>query len=113
MKDAGLTSVDAWIGTGGLAVAQLIVPVIHPKVYIPNHWDGLFNSFWADLPFPYKDANLKAYLDQQNIALMPQSQYFDTSGSTPEARPCSRTTASNRSSAFLMFNPSPRRCARQ
>ena len=78
MKDAGLTSVDAWIGTGGLAVAQLIVPVIHPKVYIPNHWDGLFNPFWPGMPFPFKDANLKSYLDAQNIALMPQHQYFDT-----------------------------------
>jgi hypothetical protein len=78
MADAGLTSVDAWIGTGGLAVAQLIVPVIHPKVYIPNHWDGLFNSFWAGMPFPYKDDTLKGYLDAQRIALMPQHQYFDT-----------------------------------
>lgn len=78
MADAGLTSVDAWIGTGGLAVAKLIVPVIHPKIYIPNHWDGLFNSFWAGMPFPYKDDNLKAYLDSQNIALMPQHQYFYT-----------------------------------
>jgi L-ascorbate metabolism protein UlaG (beta-lactamase superfamily) len=78
MADAGLTSVDAWIGTGGLPVAQLIVPVIHPKVYIPNHWDGLFNSFWAGMPFPFKDANLKAFLDAQNIAMMPQHQYFDT-----------------------------------
>jgi hypothetical protein len=78
MKDAGLTSVDAWIGTGGAAVAKLIVPVIHPKVYIPNHWDGLFNSFWAGMPFPFKDDALKGYLDSQNIALMPQHQYFDT-----------------------------------
>lgn len=78
MADAGLTSVDAWIGTGGLAVAKLIVPVIHPKIYIPNHWDGLFNSFWAGMPFPYNDDNLKAYLDSQNIALMPQHQYFYT-----------------------------------
>lgn len=78
MADAGLTSVDAWIGTGGLAVAQLIVPVIHPKVYIPNHWDGLFNSFWGGMPFPYKDNTLKAYLDAQHITLMPQHQYFDT-----------------------------------
>ena len=31
MADAGLTSVDAWIGTGGLPVAQLVVPVIHPR----------------------------------------------------------------------------------
>ncbi len=77
MKDAGLTSVDAWIGTGGLAVAQLIVPVIHPKVYIPSHWDGLFNSFWAGLPFPYKDDALSAYLAGMGIPLMPQHQYFD------------------------------------
>ncbi len=77
MKDAGLTSVDVWIGTGGLPVAQLIVPVIHPKVYIPNHWDGLFNSFWAGLPFPYKDDALSAFLAAQGIPLMPQHQYFD------------------------------------
>ena len=78
MRDAGLTSVDAWIGTGGLAVAQLVVPVIHPRVYIPNHWDGLFNPFWAGMPFPFVDNNLSAYLDAQGIQLMRQSQYFDT-----------------------------------
>lgn len=77
MADAGLKSVDVWIGTGGLALAQLVVPVIHPKVYIPSHWDGLFNAFWAGMPFPYKDDALKAYLDAQGIALMPQQQYFD------------------------------------
>jgi hypothetical protein len=77
MRDAGLTSVDAWIGTGGLAIAQLVVPVIQPKVYIPNHWDGLFNPFWPGLPFPFKDANLSAFLDAQGIQFMPQHQYFD------------------------------------
>lgn len=83
MKDAGLTSVDVWIGTGGLPVAQLIVPVIHPGVYIPNHWDGLFNSFWAGLPFPYKDDALSAYLAGLGIPLMPQHQYFDGYRLTP------------------------------
>ena len=78
MKDAGLTQVDAWIGTGGRAVAELIVPVIHPKVYIPNHWDGLFNPFWKGLPYPFKDEALKTYLDEQKIALLPEKQYFDT-----------------------------------
>ena len=77
MRDAELTSVDAWIGTGGLAVAQLIVPVIHPKTYIPNHWDGLFNPFWPGLPFPFKDANLSAFLDRNGIQFLPQHQYFD------------------------------------
>jgi hypothetical protein len=77
MRDAELTSVDAWIGTGGLAIAQLVVPVIHPKAYIPNHWDGLFNPFWPGLPFPFKDASLSAFLDQNGIQFLPQHQYFD------------------------------------
>jgi hypothetical protein len=78
MKDAGLTHVDAWIGTGGKPVAELVVPVIHPKAYIPNHWDGLFNSFWKGLPYPFKDDALKAYLDAQKIPMFVQKQYFDT-----------------------------------
>jgi hypothetical protein len=85
MADAGIDHVDAWIGTGGAAVARILVKVLHPKVYIPNHWDGLFNPFLPGLPFPYADASLAAYLanpgadnNNQPIALMPQHQYFDT-----------------------------------
>ena len=77
MKDAGLTQVDAWIGTGGKPVAELVLPVIKPKVYIPNHWDGLFNPFWKGMPYPFKDDALVAYLKDQRIPLMPQKQYFD------------------------------------
>jgi hypothetical protein len=77
MKDAGITQVDAWIGTGGKPVAEMVVPVIRPKTYIPNHWDGLFNSFWAGLPYPFKDDALQAYLKSQKVDLAPQKQYFD------------------------------------
>jgi L-ascorbate metabolism protein UlaG (beta-lactamase superfamily) len=77
MKDAGLTQVDAWIATGGLPVAQMVVPVIKPKAYIPNHWDGLFNPFWPGMPYPFKDADLSKYLEAQNIPLFAQGQYFD------------------------------------
>jgi hypothetical protein len=77
-----LTSVDAWIGTGGRAVAQLIVPVLKPKVYMPSHWDGLFNSFWAGMPFPYVDSQLKTYLTANNVQLVPQFQYMTSSRST-------------------------------
>ena len=77
MKDAGLTQVDAWIGTGGLPVAQMVVPVLHPKAYLPNHWDGLFNPFWPGMPYPFKDDALRSYLDAQKIPLIAQTQYFD------------------------------------
>ena len=77
MKDAGLTQVDAWIGTGGRTVAELVVPVIRPKAYFPSHWDGLFNSFWAGTPYPYKDEALREYLSVRKIQLVPETQYFD------------------------------------
>ena len=77
MKDAGLTQVDAWIATGGEPVAKLVVPVIHPKTYVPNHWDGLFYPFWAGMPYPFKDDALRAYLDAQKIPLVAPTQYFD------------------------------------
>jgi hypothetical protein len=77
MKDAGLTQVDAWIATGGEPVAKLVVPVIHPKAYLPNHWDGLFNPFWPGMPYPFKDDALRSYLEAQKIPLHAQTQYFD------------------------------------
>jgi hypothetical protein len=77
MKDAGISHVDAWIGTGGKPVAEMVVPVIRPRTYIPNHWDGLFNSFWAGMPYPYKDDALRAYLASQKVGLIAQKQYFD------------------------------------
>ena len=33
-------SVDLWMGTGGAAIAQLVLPVLKPKAYLPIHWDG-------------------------------------------------------------------------
>jgi len=77
MKDAGLTQVDAWIGTGGKPVAEKVVPVIRPKAYIPSHWDGLFNAFWPGLPYPFKDDALVAYLQAQKVGLVAEKQYFD------------------------------------
>ena len=77
MKDAGLTQVDAWIATGGEPVAKLVVPVIHPKAYLPSHWDGLFYPFWPGMPYPFKDDALRTYLDAQKIPLVAQTQYFD------------------------------------
>ncbi len=83
MREARIDRVDAWIGTGGLPVAELVVPVLKPKAYIPSHWDGLFNAFWAGLPYPYKDDALRKYLAEQQIALVPETQYFDKFVLTP------------------------------
>ena len=50
----GLESVDLWIATGGLPIAQLVLPVVKAKAYLPVHWDGLWGAFQAGVPQPYR-----------------------------------------------------------
>jgi L-ascorbate metabolism protein UlaG (beta-lactamase superfamily) len=77
MKDAGLESVDLWIGTGGSAIAQLVAPVLKPKAYLPVHWDGLWGAFNAGAPNPWSDPALERFLMQSSITLIRPAQYMD------------------------------------
>jgi glyoxylase-like metal-dependent hydrolase (beta-lactamase superfamily II) len=77
MKAAGLESVDLWIATGGLAVAELVLPVLKPRAYLPVHWDGLFGAFKSGPPAPYSDAALDAVLVKQGVRQLVPEQYMD------------------------------------
>jgi len=77
MKRAGIDSVDLWIATGGLPVAELVLPVLKPKAYLPVHWDGLFGAFKAGPAQPYADADLEALLARLGVRRIVPSQYMD------------------------------------
>lgn len=77
MRDAGLASVDLWIGTGGRPIAELVVPAIRPKAYIPIHWDGLWEPFEAGMPWPFADAALEAFLAKSGVKLLKPGQYME------------------------------------
>ena len=77
MKDAGLASVDLWIGTGGAAIARLVVPIIKPKAYLPVHWDGLYASFGGGMPRAYSDRALEQFLTEAGVNLLKPGQYMD------------------------------------
>ena len=77
MKDAGLDSVDLWIGTGGVSIARLVVPLIKPKAYLPVHWDGLYAPFSAGMPRPYADPALEQFLKGSGVQLLKPGQYMD------------------------------------
>jgi hypothetical protein len=77
MKDAALESVDLWIGTEGAPVAQLVLPILKPKAYLPVHWDGLYRPFGAGMPRPYTDAALERLLTAANVKLIKPGQYMD------------------------------------
>ena len=77
MRDAGLTSVDLWIGTGSVPIATLLLPVLKPKAFLPVHWDGLFNSFLGGVPAAYADTALEARLASASVRLVRPTQYMD------------------------------------
>ena len=70
MKDAGLSSVDLWIGSGGLAIAELVAPVLKPRAYLPVHWDGLCGAFENGAPRAYSDASLEEFLQSAGMSLV-------------------------------------------
>ncbi len=77
LKIAMRASVDLWIGTGGLALSKLVVPVLKPRAFIPVHWDGLWNSFEGGVAAPYADSATEAFLrDAGSSGLVPR-QYMD------------------------------------
>jgi hypothetical protein len=77
LKAEGLASVDLWIGSPGLPVAQLIVPVLKPKAYLPVHWDGLWGAFQAGVPQPFSDPAMEAFLQKSGVQVVKPLQYMD------------------------------------
>lgn len=77
MREAGVDHVDLWIGTGGLPIAKLLVPVLKPRAYIPVHWDDFFAPFERGVISPFSDAELEPFLAEQNVRLLAPKQYMD------------------------------------
>ncbi|NUZ06891.1 MBL fold metallo-hydrolase [Piscinibacter koreensis] len=77
MQDAKLDSLDLWIGAGGQPVASLTVPVIHPKVFMPNHLGSFYTPFSQGNTGPFRDPTLGNYLVTQGVGLVAPAQYLD------------------------------------
>jgi len=77
MAEAGLQSVDLWIGTGGAPIARLVLPILQAKAFLPIHWDGLFGPFDAGVTTPYADAQLEMFLASNGTQLLKPNQYMD------------------------------------
>ena len=76
MADAGLTSVDLWVGAGGDPVAQLVLPVVNPKAYLPVHWDNFYAAFGSPSG-KYSDRTLAATLTARGVNLITPMQAMD------------------------------------
>ena len=78
LANAGLSSIDLLIApsAGGGELAKLIVPIAHPKAYIPVHWDNFYAAFLARPP-TFKDAAFTKYLNEQNVQQFAPVQVMD------------------------------------
>jgi len=77
MNDAGLTSVDLWIGSAGQSIAALVLPVLKPKAFLPVHWDDFYGAFKAGVSTPYSDAAVEVMLRNAGVQLVQPAQYMD------------------------------------
>ncbi len=77
MKTAGLERVDLWIGSGGTALGELVLPILKPRAFLPVHWDGLWGAFSAGVARPYGDAPFEQMLAKAGVTLVRPTQYMD------------------------------------
>lgn len=77
MAAAKLTSIDLWIGPGGVAVSQLVVPVIKPVAFLPVHWDDFWSPFSAGVSEPYSDPATEAFMSTAGVRFVRPVQYMD------------------------------------
>jgi hypothetical protein len=77
MRDAGLDSVDLWIGGAGPPVVELVLPVIRPKAFLPLHWDSFWAPLLAGLQAPFSNPALEQQLAASGVALLRPGQYMD------------------------------------
>jgi hypothetical protein len=77
LQQAQIDRVDLWIGTGGAAVARILVPLLKPRAYIPVHWDDFFAPFEHGVAKPYSDPELEAFLIESGVKLIKPEQYMD------------------------------------
>ena len=77
LNASGIDSVDLWIGTGGLPIAERVIPVLKPRAYLPIHWDGLWEPFEPGMPRRFSSPDLEAYLKRSGVELLIPDQFMD------------------------------------
>lgn len=94
LREEGLLGVDAWIGAPTPAHVRQVVPVLRPRVFIPQHWD----DFWTDMRHgvgtTFDASRIRPFLDSAGVRLVVPEMYYATldgrrwaaSGSSDEGR---------------------------
>lgn len=77
MRADGLRSVDVWLGWAGAPHVRQVVDVLHPRAFIPHHWDDFREPIFAGVRRPYSAPAVAEVLKESRVALLPPFDYFD------------------------------------
>jgi len=77
LQAAGLDVVDLWVGFSDLPLAELVLPVLRPRAFLPIHWDDTFGAFLAGVQQPYSDPPLERFLSECGVRIFKPQQYMD------------------------------------
>jgi hypothetical protein len=54
-----------------------VVPVVKPKAYLPDHWDGLWGAFDVGVPQPFSHPAPEPFLQKSGVAVIKPEQYME------------------------------------
>ncbi len=79
VKAAGVPGVDLMIASPSSAdLLRKEMDILHPKSFLPTHWDGLWAPFFAGMPIPYcPSAELTQLLAANDVSTSQPRQYMD------------------------------------
>ena len=75
--EEGLDSLHLWIGYNNTKHVEQVISIIKPKVFIPQHWSGVWSGFFEGLITEYSNPTLNELLIKEGISLLSQQQYMD------------------------------------
>jgi len=88
MDAAKLDHIDLWLRYNNSYHVEQVSSIMKSKVFIPQHWGGLWSPFFEGLKSSYSNERLISVLDKEGIDFHLQRQYMDkfrldASGITP------------------------------
>lgn len=84
MAQEGLQSVDVWIGFPSTAHLRQVVPVLHPRAFVPQHWDDFWVPLLEGAGEPPNPAPLETVLDSAGSRVVMPRAVFDRFRLTPD-----------------------------
>jgi L-ascorbate metabolism protein UlaG (beta-lactamase superfamily) len=85
LREEGLTAVDLWVGMGVEEHVQQVVSLLHPRTFVPHHWDDFWTPISEGVNRGFASTRIAQALSSAGIQLLAPASFFDRVVLTPSA----------------------------